>query len=274
MTHFTLHIFTTTAPTEEDLETILHPFDENEPVEPYIDTHYTQEEAEKIYNDLQKEKPNHPDITTIHDALNYWTGTTTEPTDDGGYNKYTTRNPNSKWDWWQIGGRWDNRLETHTGGTNHTTINNLAFTNIIATQKAKAEQEYNNFLTATHGLRMPPTMQDLLDQGVDHDKARYLINSSPWEQAAQRAVPNLFMFARHAFHIDRGGKEAYILEHSTPDVPTAYIDLDGNWHERGEIGWLGYVNEEEPLENWVTQYRNYLQTLPPTTHITLIDCHI
>lgn len=32
--------------------------------------------------------------------------------------------------------------------------------------------------------------------------------------------------------------------------PFAVVDLDGNWHECGEMGWFGMVNNEKEEDNW------------------------
>ena len=44
-------------------------------------------------------------------------------------NLYSTSNPNAKWDWWVIGGRWSNFLKLKSGGfANSARVRNIDFT--------------------------------------------------------------------------------------------------------------------------------------------------
>lgn len=107
---------------ENDLDSVLAPFDENVQVDEYIDMTAEQalewaeqraadikerclkgnnpsaEETLKKYNNFESEKD-------LKDYIKYYW----ETLDEEG-NVLSTYNPNSKWDWWVIGGRWSNWL--------------------------------------------------------------------------------------------------------------------------------------------------------------------
>lgn len=102
----------------------------------------------------------------------------------GGVVKVVDRtNPNKKWDWWEVGGRWAG----HLGGLNHV------FRSEIDPKEIK---------------------------------------------------------------------------------PTFAVLKDGQWYERGEMGWWGIVIDEEDIETWSAKFRELLENLPPEAFLTVVDCHI
>ena len=96
MSHYTVAVF---HRKDQDIDDLLAPYDENMSVEPYIK--YTMQEA------IDWVKKN---IAGYHDKPDFecWQWMADEydgRTDDEG-NIYSTYNPDSKWDWYSIGGRW------------------------------------------------------------------------------------------------------------------------------------------------------------------------
>lgn len=118
--------------------------------------------------------------------------------DDEG-NLLTTYNPDSKWDWYSIGGRW--------GG----------------------------FLP----------LKELDSEGDHLTTNEALVGEIDWE---------------------------YLLNEQFP--PFCYVDENGEWFEKGEMGWFCYVEEEQPEDEWKTQFRDYLRTLDSDCLVTVIDFHI
>ncbi len=56
-------------------------------------------------------------------------------------------------------------------------------------------------------------------------------------------------------------------------VPFAIVK-DGEWHERGEMGWWCSVANEKDLDVWKIEVRSLLENLPGDTLLTVVDCHI
>lgn len=56
--------------------------------------------------------------------------------------------------------------------------------------------------------------------------------------------------------------------------PFAFIDTNGEWHERGEMGWFACVKNELAADIWEKEYKQYLNSLSDDVTITIIDCHI
>lgn len=118
--------------------------------------------------------------------------------DDKG-NLLTTYNPNSKWDWYSIGGRWSGFLPL------------------------KEKDEDGNPLETNEAY----------------------FHEIDWE---------------------------YFLEHRYP--PFCFVTEDGEWIEKGEIGWWCITLNEQPEDDWNTQFKKYLDTIDSDCLVTVIDFHI
>jgi hypothetical protein len=100
MSHFKLFVV------GENIEDLLDPFDENDQVEFYD---CSEEIAEK-WATYQTEKPD--EYKDIDDFAENYYGYRKE---DGVYGYW--RNPQAKWDWWVVGGRYDNYLINKHGAS-------------------------------------------------------------------------------------------------------------------------------------------------------------
>jgi hypothetical protein len=49
---------------------------------------------------------------------------------------------------------------------------------------------------------------------------------------------------------------------------------DGEWFERGEVGWWGSVHNEKEEKDWDGEFIKLVNDLPPETLISIYDCHI
>lgn len=64
----------------------------------------------------------------------------------------------------------------------------------------------------------------------------------------------------------------YMLEHKFP--PFCYVDEDGEWFEKGEMGWWGVTFDEKPEDSWKTQFSEYLKEVDSDCLVTVVDFHI
>lgn len=160
MSHFTVAVF---HKEDQDIEDLLAPYDENIVVAPYIK--YTREQAiEKTRKEIEDYKngiyaeylknpeeyaKKHPreehlqylreefpkklnwtDDECYEDIANWYDN---EDKDEQG-NIYSTYNPNSKWDWYSIGGRWRGLLTTKSGEqTDEDYVSELEFSEDFST---------------------------------------------------------------------------------------------------------------------------------------------
>lgn len=80
---------------------VMQPYNENIEVEPYIK--YTADEFKKKYEEYSKEYPN--EYKSLEDYINCWSNHGKDLDKNG--NIVTTYNPNSLYDWFELGGRWE-----------------------------------------------------------------------------------------------------------------------------------------------------------------------
>lgn len=52
------------------------------------------------------------------------------------------------------------------------------------------------------------------------------------------------------------------------------IVKDGEWYEKGEMGWWGVYNPTTSSDDWEKEVYELLSNLPDDTLITVVDCHI
>ena len=70
------------------------------------------------------------------------------------------------------------------------------------------------------------------------------------------------------------GKDvAWVRDTDPEQCPFAIVTPDGEWHEKGEMGWFGVVSEEKSGEEWrATRDAIYAECLH---HVVVgVDCHI
>jgi hypothetical protein len=97
MTHFVALVV---AETEEEIEALVAPYHEELEVEPYfqpVDVERMVEYAKK--NDMNVENP--------IDLVEWWNNTPGVFNEAGEIGYMSTYNPDSEWDWYSVGGRWN-----------------------------------------------------------------------------------------------------------------------------------------------------------------------
>lgn len=236
MSHFTVMVQipkenVITGGIERYLETVLAPFDENMEAEAYINV--PAEELKAEYEKRKKENPEYEiDKMTLADYANEWYG---QDLDEEG-NLLSTYNPNSKWDWWVIGGRWRNLLRLKNGdNVDFAFVEEIDFDGILEEDRQKRANSW----AEAHKDGVPQGMQKFI----------YGIQTATLEEHVATAS-GLTTFA--------------------------VVTKDGEWCEKGSMGWWGVhsaSSEEEKL--WEeSYYKNFIEPLDPKDLIVIVDCHI
>ena len=69
--------------------------------------------------------------------------------------------------------------------------------------------------------------------------------------------------------------EDYASEIDWKDIiPFAFVTPIGEWHERGEMGWWACVSNGKNIEDWKSEFKEFLDNLDEDTIVTVVDCHI
>ncbi len=186
---------------------------------------------------------------------------------------YHYTNPNAKWDWYEIGGRWRDSFQFKDGISRKPSV-------------AKSLYDFD-------------AMKEKLtkEAGENWDRIRTVLFMSPlvsWEEAKTR-YPESEGAARQFYnnqpvikelsrigvwlddsikHIVNDSREDYCKYTSARYFPCyAILDEDG-WHAQGEMGWWGMSADDYTEEEWQGIVEDYLKVIPDDTKLTFVDCHI
>lgn len=238
MSHFVVAVFTSKNQWYEDL---LEPYYEGLEVEPYV-RRTKQEVLSEIEKYCQKDDELKSKYENLSDSekMKDWEGY--EMFDVNG-NPLTTYNPNSKWDWCEVGGRWDSMLKTKNG------------------------QLVNQCLVSE---------LDLTPNQKHYDNAIRFWEIIVEEQSLKEGEEKPFSFYSKEYYLDRyKNKETYANVCSSLGT-FAVITPDGEWHEKGQMGWFGCSSEtnDESLD-WDLHYQErFIDNAESDWTITIVDCHI
>lgn len=273
MSHFNLAIFTEDE--HADLDEIMDPFYEGNRVEPHIDMTKSEliEEARRqmqsIFetryaewkaNPSEYEKgtnPSHieylkklPELMKRSDEELYQEaieGCGEDDIDEDG-NLLSTYNPDSKWDWYEVGGRWHGMLLLKPGKTGRRGSPDLM---------TPSAGNYDSAYAAD--IDFEQMRKNSIASLTPYEK---FITSGPYKEE--------YMRQRYPSEMD------YIQRNSCFHT-YAVLTPDGTWHAPGEMGWFGVSSENsEEKHNWELDY--YEHFIKPAIsngwYMTVVDCHI
>ena len=169
-------------------------------------------------------------------------------------------NPNAKWDWWQIGGRWNGSLKAKDGKNGDI---NLVCP--IHNQQGRYSQ------ARVADIDFQP------DEEKDTRNLRWwevVIEGSPLREGENK--DDFYCFYKKEYIIARyKNKENYALIESSM-ITYAVILPDGTWYQKGQMGWFGCGSETSDASyEWDIRYKeNFIDKADPNWILTIVDCHI
>ena len=193
-----------------------------------------------------------------------------EYAEDEGYTKHKGvygywHNPNCKWDWYQVGGRWSGFLRLKPN----------------ATSGDMGEKSWAN-----EGKEDDPNRVDiaqLKDIDFSPDKKEYKRAEREWELRVEGAEPKN---EKEEKTVQWGyNKEYYIKTYKTKERFANYcasfhmfalVDPDGGWHEGETMGWFGCSSGEgDDRTVWGEKfYDEYIKGKYEDLYLVVVDCHI
>lgn len=176
---------------------------------------------------------------------------------DGNY--LSTYNPNSKWDWYEVGGRWGGSLKLKNGGTTDEDYAGQIDWDKMFSLEPEREKRASEFWDEYVLQKLPTEMQDRTVEEVN----KYLNDKFG------------FILYRREYYLERyKDKEEYLRRQATW---TTYAVLDEKgWHAPGEMGWFGCSSEDaDQQRDWDENFRSrFIDTLDPEDQVVIVDCHI
>lgn len=221
-------------------------------------------------------------------------------------------NPDSKWDWWVIGGRWRNKFHAKPGvQASALILSDPHYTEQYIKNEADRPQKW----APNKGLRCDGGPKGLLDFESMRDEKAAEANAlfDKWEAicaGTPHAEPwshfrGLFELgeltidqAREQYHAQPrvqacrddedlkwrddvvaeffSGRDEYVATARRDAVPGyALITLDREWVAPGRMGWFGMSTDEgADREVYKAKANEYLESLADDVLIVQIDCHI
>jgi hypothetical protein len=295
MSHSTLLVIVENAQTEQEALAIaedrLAPYWEELEVEPYangnIDTSdlgwafYGAEDKRPSEEVLQYELSN-PTEEGVKKLTDYFGGEV--KIEDGKYVSYSTYNPNSKWDWYEVGGRWNGMIPSisKVAGVNITQKKDVDF--ISGQRKAitDANEEYDRYEKLAGHLMPGPTFQECIDKYSymedEQDQlaaARDEYHRDPWVKAVQSSFGIFFGSPQEYFFVNNGGRKAFVDEASRSYLSTHAVLTDNSqWLEKGSMGWFGMVSNEMDADNWTSIFWDSISEASSEAWFIVFDLHI
>lgn len=196
-----------------------------------------------------------------------------EPEDIGKNGEvYSTRNPNSKWDWYEIGGRYAARLILKEGVTKETEPNFSWGWDVKAKSEALSENRVDSAKVGDLDWSKMHLCEETYNKAI-----RF------WEMKVEGAEPITdkekeeleWDWYRDGYYEDRyGDKETYAK--CVSSFTAWAVVKDGEWYEKGQMGWFGSSDEthDEAVDWDMNMYDRFIKDLDPETVITFVDCHI
>ena len=169
-------------------------------------------------------------------------------------------NPNAKWDWYSIGGRWKGLLKAKAGIHGESSL------------VMPIENKEGRYSSAK-----------VKDIDFTPDKTKYekalrwwevVIEDSPLRPGENKE--DFFNFYKKEYLIKKyKDKETYARIDSSFNT-YAVVLPDGTWCEKGKMGWWGCSSETpEESYDWDMSYKqNFIDKADPEWTLTIVDCHI
>lgn len=67
-------------------------------------------------------------------------------------------------------------------------------------------------------------------------------------------------------------RQQYVQAAYNKALTFAFIDVGGNWIERGNMGWWAIVTNED--NSYDAKFWTFIESLPDNQRLWVIDCHI
>ena len=194
--------------------------------------------------------------STFEQFMREWTGSDERDPETGRFGYW--ENPNKKWDWWAIGGRWKHELAYRNGKgsrpADQARVGDLDFEHIRLMRAGRALQSWDE---------------------AQADRAKM-------EATDKMTAEQMDGQIEFVYGIKPGStRDDYIAQCSKFSLHG--VLMDGKWYERGQMGWWGIVSFEDGTaeqsnasthrDEWQTKFDELLHSLDPNKYVTVVDCH-
>lgn len=221
-------------------------------------------------------------------------------------------NPNAKWDWYSLGGRWTGffTMKKNTPGTigkpglmtkvavrgtaDQAYKKDIDFENMRKKAHQKASDTYKMVEDEFDGTipKLEFIWEDLMDDKnekynkLDIKIKRDMYHNQPvildWKSRADKykASSKIDKYFEKLYSIliwdspsDYAmSKEEYVQTRVDSSISTFAVIMDGKWYEKGQMGWWAMVSNEKG--DWAKEYSKLLDSVSDDTLLSIYDYHI
>ncbi len=259
----------------KNYEELLAPYSENLEVEEY--SKILSEEEKKGF--MEHYSPDNPsvDFEKLYEEkgkdwnFNAWRK------EDGVWKEFSTYNPNSKWDCYEVGGRWSDYVEKIGLRDKKPIKANINFESFLKDVEERASARWRmatDCFNRNRGDQPFRTWKEVLAiPGIDKAEKRDMYHSQSEVKAFLALTVKDFEFDLiDEYLID---EEDYVAEQRKKAViPFAFLSEKTGWVEKGSMGWFGISSEDKETSDWYSEFMNFFNSLPDDEEIHYIDCHI
>lgn len=295
MSHFTVAVITKGKPTEAVLGAMLAPYDENKEalhftsrdelikqkrkeISDFVESNYARYLADKENYLAECTNENHikyiteefpkkllwTDEECYQDAIKW-----EEPENimqDGSVR--STYNPDSKWDWYTVGGRWAGLLTVKNGAPH-------AIGEKSWTWEDKNPYESEGGIIKCDCARIKDLV--FLNKEKTAQNARrfwelYIEGDEPQNDEEREMIK--YVWYKKEYYTDTYKDKKTYARCESAFSTYAVITKDGKWHAKGQMGWFGMSSDNDVVA-WHDGYQKLvLDNAEEDDYITIIDCHI
>lgn len=201
-------------------------------------------------------------------------------------------NPNSKWDWYQLGGRWTGYFKLRSGATGETGKAGLMtkpakpgyadaaqkcdidFEGMRNEAYQKAVKFYDE-IEAMCGGKIPQ-VEKSWEQCQEEHKNIGDARGAYYEQDSIKQFKEATKESKYWLSLSdyQCTREEYGESARNNAIPTFAVIKDGKWYEKGEMGWWACVSNEKDESDWHEEFNKLIDGLPKETLLSVYDCHI
>ena len=230
-------------------------------------------------------KEKYPDYNTY---LEEWHGV--ENVEKQGY----WTNPNGKWDWYELGGRWTGYFKmkpgiegevgkpglmtpvAEVGYADQALKKDIDFDAMRAEAVEKAEEAYDKAMSYIGHLPVNEKWESVRERFKEEGKSVEEAREFYWAQERCKAWEKISdRDFRFGYEVDNFtvSKEEYVKRAKDSAISSFAVVKDGKWYSRGDMGWFGVTHNEKETKDWNEEFNKLIDSLPDDTLLSLYDCH-
>ncbi len=280
MSHYTVAVITDKL---NKIGEMLAPYSENMEVEPYVDEtkeaiiNSAKERKERVLQRKEKgEELDKYDIEYLNantDEELYKLQIYEDESYDKNGNHLTTYNPNSKWDWYEIGGRW-NKILLVKEEVKDIEEGTPSWGNLDSINKKAPE----GFKWVTGAKIKDIEFEKAIEFNNTYNKSirfweLYVEGQKPQNEEEKEMIK--WEIYRKEYYIERYETKENYAKINSIFTTWALLDEKG-WHEKGKMGWFAMANDTKDSELlFIEKFTETIQKPEnQDKYLVIVDCHI